>query len=599
MLTVELIALLVVSTVHVAPSGSDSNSGSATLPVAGLPRAVEIARRTGAKIIQLAPGTYTLSETLRLGPEDNGLTVRGPATLSGGMPVTNWTQDRDGTWSAPVPTGKTFRLLVVDGKMRERARWPESGRLEHESVFDVRWMSTTGGGWQRKPTDAELTEMIAKAGDLPAGFEPKNAEVTVYHMWDESMVGVKTFERGSRKLTFSSPLGHPPGAFGVKSYVVWNIREGLTKPGQWFHDRARDRIVVRPLPGENLEEAEAWVPTVNTLLQLDNTQGVTIRDLKLTLCDSPLKMGGFGAGDYPGAIMAAAATRLTLEGLSIENVGGWGVRVWDAHDGRIQAVNVAHTGAGGLRAVGDRLRIEDSRVSHVGLMYPSSLGIWGGGNQAVVAHNHISDTPYSGIIADGEGTVIENNLIERVMNVLHDGGGIYTGFHAGIVVRGNVVRDIDNTGGYGAAAYYFDEAAHGYVLEGNLSIGVPEVSRNHMAYDNTIRDNVFLVEGPAQLTFARSRNYTLERNVVIARESVELRAPAEAFGSLGPEAIAVGPVALVRAMLVDYGEQSKETVRQGDFESLGTLDGLKWTPSPELAALGYKPMDWSNVGPRR
>ena len=44
---------------------------------------------------------------------------------------------------------------------------------------------------------------------------------------------------GILPLTFANPAGHPPGAFGIKKYVIWNIREGMSEPGQWFLDRAK------------------------------------------------------------------------------------------------------------------------------------------------------------------------------------------------------------------------------------------------------------------------------------------------------------------------------------------------------------------------
>ena len=65
----------------------------------------------------------------------------------------------------------------------------------------------------------------------------KNAEITVYHMWDESVVGVKSLDPATQVIRFANPAGHPPGAFGVHNYVVWNVREGMTAPGQWYLDR--------------------------------------------------------------------------------------------------------------------------------------------------------------------------------------------------------------------------------------------------------------------------------------------------------------------------------------------------------------------------
>ena len=69
-------------------------------------------------------------------------------------------------------------------------------------------------------------------------------------------------------LTFSNPLGHPPGAFGVNKYVVWNVREGLAEPGQWYLDRTAGKLVYWPLAGEDMNAALVVAPRVESILQL-------------------------------------------------------------------------------------------------------------------------------------------------------------------------------------------------------------------------------------------------------------------------------------------------------------------------------------------
>ncbi|GAG43506.1 unnamed protein product, partial [marine sediment metagenome] len=49
-----------------------------------------------------------------------------------------------------------FRCLVVNGRFCPRARLPEKGFFKHLSSFNVPWMTSTGGGWKRKPTNEEL-----------------------------------------------------------------------------------------------------------------------------------------------------------------------------------------------------------------------------------------------------------------------------------------------------------------------------------------------------------------------------------------------------------------------------------------------------------
>jgi hypothetical protein len=65
--------------------------------------------------------------------------------------------------------------------------------------------------------------------------------------------------------------------------------------------------------------------------------------------------------------------------------------------------------------------------------------------------------------------VIEHNLIYDCMKVLHDGAAIYMFAATNCVLRGNVARDVPDTGGYGSSAYYLDERSTGCVVERNLS----------------------------------------------------------------------------------------------------------------------------------
>ncbi len=165
---------------------------------------------------------------VQLTAEDSGLTIENvPGEVPifyGGEPLTGW--EPEGKFqSARLPEaaggkGLAPRLLLVNGVSRPRARFPATNTLPHETRFDVPWMSTTGGGWQRRPTQEELTTLQYRAGDLGDWLETTNAEITVFHMWDESCVGVAGHDLARRTLTLAPELGHPPGAFGVKKYVL-------------------------------------------------------------------------------------------------------------------------------------------------------------------------------------------------------------------------------------------------------------------------------------------------------------------------------------------------------------------------------------------
>ena len=527
----------------VAPNGSDSWSGRKPAPntdrtdgpFATLATACSAARQMGTKLprkIVIQQGQYFLNNPLVLTVQDTGLTIEAAAgakvCLYGGRKITGWKKDGEKFYSAALPDVKQrkwdFRALVVNGRFCRRARLPEKGSFTHQTTFNVPWMTSTGGGWKRKPTNEELTRLKYRPEDLGGWLDINNAELTVYHMWDESLVGVSTMDTKSHTLTFANPSGHPPGAFGVKKYVVWNVREGMTKPGQWYLDRTAGKVVYRPLSGEDMSKAKVFAPTIESIIRIQGTKNkparnITIRGLTLSVTTTPLKAGGFGAGRFDGAVSIVSGENCHLLDLEIVNVGGQGIKV-SGSNLRIERCYVHHTGACGIRFGGVGSVVTNNHIHDVGLTYPSAIGLQGGGKDNKISHNEIHNTPYTAINWGGERNRIENNLIYRAMLELHDGGGIYCFAGKGLVLRGNFVRDIPDTGGYGSSAYYLDERSENCIVEGNLSIRVARPTHNHMAKNNTIRNNVFICDEDARFTFPRSSDFVFERNIVHARGKI-------------------------------------------------------------------------------
>ncbi|MCX7048001.1 MAG: right-handed parallel beta-helix repeat-containing protein [Candidatus Sumerlaeota bacterium] len=614
--------------IYISQQGNDSwsgriakpNAAGSDGPLATLEAARDAARKRPSdkpREIVAQGGQYFFSQTVTLDARDNGLTLRAAAgekpAFIGGRRITGWQKDGDKFWAAAladVAAGKwDFRLLVVNGRMCSRARLPEKGTFTHLSKFDVPWMSTTGGGWKRKPTSEELTTMLFKPEDLGSWFEPKNAEVTVYHMWDESMIGVKAVNPTSHALVFSSPLGHPAGAFGVKKYVVWNLREGMTTPGQWYLDRAAGKAVYWPLPGEDMAKAEVLAPTVETIIRVQGAKDkpahdIAIEGIAFTLSTTLLKAGGFGAGAFGGAISLAQTRDCRLSALEVFNVGGQGVNSWDSDGLRIERCHVHHTGANGVKWGGAQTQITDNHVHDVGRAYPSAMGIFGGGKNSLIAHNEIHETPYTAINGAGEGSRVESNLIYHAMLELHDGGGIYIFAGKNTVLRGNFIRDIPETGGYGASAYYLDERSEGCLVEGNLSVNIERPSHNHMAKNNTIRGNVFITTGDLKLTFPKSTEHVLEKNIIQAGGAIRIESIDGVSTMTGN--IFYSAAGKVEAQkFKDYSKKESLPLQPGKENSLSDpmlveyKNGVvKFAPQSPAKALGITAIDVSKAGVR-
>ncbi|HOM59793.1 MAG TPA: right-handed parallel beta-helix repeat-containing protein, partial [Kiritimatiellia bacterium] len=459
---------------YVGTNGTDRADGTREKPFASMAAARDAARRAGGggHRIRLLPGDYFLEEPFILDARDNGLTVKaegsGSVTVYGGRRVTGWRRDGEKFWCADLPEVKNgtwdFRALVVNGRMPDRARLPESGTFTHQSVFDAKWLSSVGGGWERKPTHADRTTLIYNPTNLPPTLEVRNAELRVYHMWDDSLVGVASNDVARHTLHFTSPAGHPPGAFGVKKYVVFNTVEGMTRPGQWYLDRAAGRLVYWPLEGEKMASASVVAPLLTSVIRVQGNEKVpvervTLRGFSVRATTTPLKPGGFSAGAYDGAVELIHAKACALVGMEICHVGGQGVKSWGLEACRIEACHIHHTGACGIRSGGAACVIADNHIHHVGVTQPSAVALQFARVQREsslsgfhIRRNEIHDAPYSGMIGSGSDHLIEENLIYRVMRELHDGAAIY-GMMIRTVLRGNIVRDVVEVGqGYGASA---------------------------------------------------------------------------------------------------------------------------------------------------
>jgi len=612
---------------YVSPTGDDSWSGRLAQPNADrtdgpratLGAACRAARTLGTETsrrIVVQAGEYFLNEPVVLTEKDSGLTIEAATgadvTLYGGRKVTGWRKDGPDFYAATLPGVKEgdwdFRALIVNGRYCPRARLPKTGRFEHRSVFDVRWMSTTGGGWQRKPTDEELTTLKYRPEDLGPWLDIRNAEVTVYHMWDDSMVGVSVIDTESHTLTFSSPTGHPAGAFGVKTYVVWNVREGLTEPGQWYLDRTAGKVVYWPLTGEDMSEVKVIAPVVESIVRVQGSRGkpvrnVTLRGLRLAATTTPLTAGGFGAGRFDGALSIANAEDCMFGDLEVRHAGGQGIQATGTSL-RIQRCHVHHVGACGIRASGTRLEVTDNHIHDVGLTYPSAIALQGGGRDSLVAHNHVHHAPYSAINYGGQNTRIEANRIHDAMLELHDGGGIYCFGGKNLVLRGNYIHDIIDTGGYGASAYYLDEQSEGCLVEGNLSVNVMRPSHNHMAKGNTIRNNVFINEGDLRLTWPRSSDYRFEKNILWATGRIVFD-NREGITTLAGN-ILHSVAGKVECKKLDQYSQTGEYPMQADAVNvladpklIAYRDGqVQIAPDSPAHALGIEPIDVSGTGPR-
>lgn len=519
------------------PKGDDRAAGTAAKPVATLEEVTRrlAARPTGTAATVRLRGTFRRTGPWRLGKEAGDVTILGPATISGGEPVTGW---RPGTfrgrptWSAPLAT-PLFRQLWTgaDERRTERPRWPETGFAHLAAYADPKDASVA---WNVGQRSAFLAPGVLAPGT-------PDVDLVVHHYWVASRLpvasvtadGLATFDRPSVwKLNDDHGVGMAP-------FVMENDPAHFSKPGTWYHDRAGSTLHYLPKPGERIDRFRAVRPVAATLLEVEGAANLTIKNVDFRHTEW---MHADTAGDIqaactvPGAVRLKNCTKPLLERLTVSRTGTYGIEIGEGtREATVDRCLLTDLGAGGvkLESGSAATTVKDCVIRSGGRLHPSGIGVFGmlsGGNR--ILHNRIEDLYYSGVSLGWqwgfEDTTTKDNLIEgndiaRIgQGKLSDMGGIYVlGKQPGSVMRGNRLRGVDSRG-YGGWGVYLDEGSTGWTVERNVVVGTKSGGFHiHYGGDNVMRENVF-AHARTEGQLIRSRDdqqgpILFERNLVVAR----------------------------------------------------------------------------------
>ncbi len=242
---------------------------------------------TSCITIHLAPGQYTLEQTLVLRPEDSRIRLvgsnDGKTILSGGMELKGWKKQGNlMVCDVPEFNGRPleFRQLYINGQKATRAK-----DVKHwDDMATVLSQDRTNKVLYVNPTPA--LQKIAKQG-------VGHAEMILHEMWCVSVLRIKSIEQtgDSMAIRFHNPeadlqFSHPwpsplchdrPQGWNASPFYLVNHRALLDEPGEWYLDLRSSKLYYYPLPGEKIQEA--IVPVVETLLTVEGTLDNPVTDI--------------------------------------------------------------------------------------------------------------------------------------------------------------------------------------------------------------------------------------------------------------------------------------------------------------------------------
>ena len=230
-------------------------------------------------------GTYYVDETIVLGVEDsgsNGYNVEYKAypgeepVFSGGKRVTGWTQDTENPnlYVAELQRDERLRQLYVND---QRAYMP-SKKLQGLGGYGT-YEITQGEGDYAWESLSRSDGVKFSPSDLPADIKnPSDIEVQSRSTWTTATVAIRGIESvdGSTVALFEQPYGAIAQSLGwgtayspSKENYVYNVFEFLDEPGEFYFDRAEQKLYYWPREGEDMATADVYAPEVDTLLRIE------------------------------------------------------------------------------------------------------------------------------------------------------------------------------------------------------------------------------------------------------------------------------------------------------------------------------------------
>lgn len=529
-----LIVGLVFAGLVAVPSGSNaavqavlhaSPSGSGTACTTGSPcslaEATEqlgdmTASMTGDLILELGGGTYQRTGPWELGPEHGGknghevvIRAKSGATprFSGGTTIAGWTEhdvlpSGKKIWKATVPSTLDTRQLYVGGRRAERAS-------ASADVLSISSQSDTGY--------AIGNPNVATWGS-PGEIEFVYANAPF--PWTHSRCGVASVTTTAVVMDqpcYDSARTGPPGV--EKPSSVENAYELLAEPGQWYLDKAADKIYYIPRSNETMSTASVVAPVAESLLDVVGTTSNPVENLTvsgLTFEYStwlrPSTAEGFvdvqanyvftgerddedlvQEGMAPASVVFEHAEDVTFAHNTLRRMGSAGVSFGGGGSGNaiednlIEDVsgNGINIGDGAPRntpvanlVVEDATRVANNVVRDVANEYEGGIGIFAGWvKNTTIEHNEVSNVPYTGIsLGWGWGNpspMVNNHILNnRVHNVMQsaarDGGAIYVnGAHASSpasTLKGNYVSENSQP----SCSLYLDNGVSYWTVDSNV-----------------------------------------------------------------------------------------------------------------------------------
>ncbi len=565
----------------VATNGDDNAEGTLKSPLKTLQGAKEKLKSLNIPkdkkvTVWFREGTYTISDTVTFDENDksNVLYRSYPdeeVVFSGSKEIKgNWKETKINGVKAfvtdmPIKSDEDyFRSLFKDGKRLSTSNYPK------EDVLKVKEPKLDEAIAPETDPDFFTHSVVfyGNVADLKKFSNPEDIVVKLMHFWCDDILPVHSIDEKTGRIETTKP-----SAMTIRvddNYILENVKEALSLPGEWYLDRTEEKLYYIPQDGDTLKNTVVYAGLNEQLFTINNAENISFQGINFQNTDwnhingthtgnpfeeshplyKNIKYGSEhpqAAFEVPAAIYIAASKGINFTDCNFENISYTAVKFEKASkDCNITSCLFNEIGGNAIFIHGDfvvpattqNINVTDTHISNYGRIFNNSIGILL--THAIdcdLTHNEIHDGWYTGISVGWNwgytdnptnNINISNNLIYNIGNGwLSDMGGIYTlGIQPDTVISENVIYNVgcdEGAYGYGGWGIYLDEGSSEILVEKNLVYDCSsQTFHQHYGKDNMIRNNIFAFGGEGQFRITRNEDHNslfLYNNILVGDDT--------------------------------------------------------------------------------
>ena len=560
----------------VSPDGDDSNKGTPEAPLKTLEKAKEMLKdidSDDAVTVWFREGDYFIGDTVEFTADDrsNVLYRSYPdekVVFSGAKEISGWSETTINGVNAfvtdvPIDNDNDyFNSLFKENKRLSRSNYPKEG------LYQVADPKTDEAMVPENEAQFFTKSVVfyANPENVLDFANVKDVSVRIMHFWCDELLPLCSVDAGTGRIETRKPT-----AMTIRvedNFIFENVKEALSLPGEWYLDRAEEKLYYIPEEGDTVENTVLYAGVSEKLMNINGAKNISFQGINFEKTDwdyvgkdssfsgkvfdesHPLyKNIEYGANhpqaafETPASIYVSGSSGINFTDCRFENISYTAIKFENASENcKIASCRFNEIGANAVFIHGEfvvpastkNIDVTDCHISSYGRIFNNAIGILL--THAIdcdLTNNEIHDGWYTGISvgwnwgysANSTNNInISNNLIYDIGNGwLSDMGAIYTlGIQPDTVIRNNIIYNVgcdEGRYGYGGWGVYLDEGSSGILVENNLVYDCSsQTFHQHYGKDNIVRNNIFAFGGDGAFRITRNEEHnslTLANNILV------------------------------------------------------------------------------------